>query len=100
MASSMSELNSSAYSLGQIVGGGSLKETEVFEALMRAAKDVKLDCENDVVTRKATMACKATIDSGLQKGKQQPRKAPENRTAPKNAVKASDANSENLTIRS
>jgi hypothetical protein len=70
------QLNRSAFSLGQIVAGGGLTEEEVVEALMCAAQAVKLDCEKDKVTAKAARACKATIASGLAKGKLKPRTAP------------------------
>jgi hypothetical protein len=86
------QLNNSAFNLGQIVGGGGLTENEVVEALTRAAKDVKLDCENDKVTAKATKTCKATINSGISKGKLKPRTAPDLVNAPpaKNGVALSD----------
>ena len=72
------QLNASAFSLGQIVGGGGLTEAEVVAALMLVAKDVKLDCDNDKVTAKATKACRTTINSGLSKGMLKPRTARKN----------------------
>ena len=59
-------LNSAAYSLGQLVGGGQLPEAEVSTALRRAANACGLP------DREA----QRTIASGLGSGKKEPRSAP------------------------
>jgi hypothetical protein len=72
------QLNSSAFSLGQIVGGGGLSEDEVIEALMQAATangTGTLDTDGGEI-------CMKTINSGLSKGKLNPRDPPDNNTLP------------------
>ena len=61
-------LNKAAYSLGQLIAGGALSESDAERGLLGAAIAVGL-------TNKEAMA---TINSGFKKGKQQPRTAPEN----------------------
>jgi putative DNA primase/helicase len=72
------QLNRSAFSLGQIVGGGSLSEDEVIEALMQAAET------NGSLKDKGKTVCTKTIKSGLSKGKLTPRYPPE--TPPKDTA--------------
>jgi hypothetical protein len=64
-------LNRAAFSLFQLVAGGGLDETEVREQLFAAAEKCGLvadDGERSVL---------ATIESGAKKGREQPRRAPE-----------------------
>lgn len=61
------QLNVSAFSLGQLVGGGALDESEVIDKLETVALAIGLD-EREI---------KRTIQSGLTKGKTQPRGVPE-----------------------
>lgn len=61
------QLNISAYSLGQLVGGGQLDEWTVRTSLETAAKAIGLE------EREA----RRTIESGISSGKQEPRTAPE-----------------------
>ena len=60
------QLNRSAFSIGQLVGGGELREHEVIDALMAAAMQCGLPCAE----------AKKTINSGLEKGKGSPRGRP------------------------
>lgn len=60
------QLNTSAFSLGQLVAGGELSEIEVWDALYGAAISAGLE---DAEVR-------ATLRSGLGAGKQSPRSAP------------------------
>ena len=64
-------LNRAAYSLGQIVGGGYLQETEVVSALRNAA----LAC--GLVKEDGWPSVNATIRSGLTSGRLKPREKPE-----------------------
>jgi hypothetical protein len=64
------QLNTSAFSLGQIVGGGALTEDEVIDALIAASK------ANGSIKDDGDRACRKTIASGLKNGKLQPRTAP------------------------
>ncbi len=88
------QLNSSAFSLGQIVGGGSLSEDEVIDALMQAAK-----ANGSLEEKDGKAACTKTIKSGLSKGKLDPRYPEENRnnTPPPNDT--TDTNPESETIK-
>lgn len=61
------QLNRSAFSLGQIVAGGALTESQVRSALEQAALSVGLT-ESEI---------RSTLDSGLRAGAQTPRRAPE-----------------------
>jgi hypothetical protein len=60
------QLNRSAFSLGQLVGGGELQQSEVVAALLVAADQCGLP----------RWEVNATIRSGLKKGKQNPRQRP------------------------
>jgi hypothetical protein len=64
-------LNTAAYSLGQLVGSGALDEQEVRDRLFEAAQTCGLVADHGAA------AAFATIDSGLQAGKQQPRTRPQ-----------------------
>lgn len=61
------QLNRSAFSLGQIVAGGALTESQVRAGLESAALSVGLDAREIA----------STLDSGLRAGAQTPRRAPE-----------------------
>ena len=61
------QLNKSAFSLGQLVSGGVLVESEVVEKLESVAQAIGLE-DGEI---------KRTIDSGLGKGKESPRGVPE-----------------------
>lgn len=61
------QLNRSAFSLGQLVAGGVLDESEVAQKLETVARAIGLD-ERET---------KRTLDSGLSKGKTHPRGVPE-----------------------
>jgi hypothetical protein len=65
------QLNRSAFSLGQLVGGGHLKHDPVVKALYGAAT------RNGSVADEGEIAVMATINSGLKGGKDNPRKKPE-----------------------
>lgn len=60
-------LNQSAYSLGQLVGSGALDENEVLRSLSAVAQAIGLNERES----------EATIRSGLESGKREPRHAPE-----------------------
>lgn len=60
------QLNRSAFSLGQLVGGGALTEGYVSQLLLKIALQIGLTEKESV----------ATIASGIEKGKQQPRGIP------------------------
>jgi N6-adenosine-specific RNA methylase IME4 len=64
-------LNASAFSLGQLVAGGLLSETEVYDRLFAAA------VTNGSVKDDGARAARKTIASGLGNGKQHPRSPPE-----------------------
>lgn len=61
------QLNRSAFALGQFVGAGLLGEAEVVSALERTAAQIGLDARE----------IPATVCSGVEAGKAQPRKVPE-----------------------
>ena len=82
------QLNSSAFSLGQIVGAKVLSESDVFDALMQAAET------NGLLKDDGRAICKATINSGLSSGKLEPRYPPENKPPPD----ATETNSEAAAI--
>jgi hypothetical protein len=65
-------LNAVAYSLGQLVAAGALKQARAVEALTDAATDAGLEAPEIA----------ATIDSGLSAGLKRPRALPERRSAP------------------
>ena len=65
------QLNSSAFSLGQLVGGGVLNESEVRDRLTEAAASLAKDDGADSVRN--------TISSGLAAGIAQPRTPPEHK---------------------
>jgi hypothetical protein len=65
------QLNKSAFSLGQLVGGGELQQSEVVAALLVAAYQCGLP----------RWEANATIRSGLKKGKDNPRQRPAPRVA-------------------
>jgi Bifunctional DNA primase/polymerase, N-terminal/Family of unknown function (DUF5906) len=71
------QLNKSAFNLGQLVGGGELSESEVFDALIAAATANGMYC-NDGYQK----ACEATLYSGLESGKKHPRSAPRSINTP------------------
>ncbi len=60
------QLNASAYSLGQLVAGGELTDSSVERALLEAAMRVELD----------DTEAKKTFTSGFEAGKKEPRTAP------------------------
>jgi len=66
------QLNTSAFNLGQIVGGGALSESEVSGALMAAAET------NGSVEDDGRPVCEATLKSGMSDGKAKPRSIPSN----------------------
>ena len=76
------QLNTSAFCLGQIVGGGGLKESEVIVALMTAAE------ANGSVKDDGKAVCRKTINSGLKKGQLKPRTAPHDANNEAAAIKA------------
>jgi Protein of unknown function (DUF3987)/Bifunctional DNA primase/polymerase, N-terminal len=61
-------LNQAAFSLGQIVGGGSLDESTVRDALTEAARS------NGLLADDGEKSVADTITSGLESGKKKPRK--------------------------
>lgn len=61
------QLNTSAFNLGQLIGGGELSEAEVWAALEYAGLQVGLD----------EAGVRATIASGISAGKLKPRKRPD-----------------------
>jgi hypothetical protein len=65
-----STLNTAAFNLGQLIGGGALDEEEVRERLFEAAETCRLVADD------GAQAVWATIDSGITAGKQQPRTRP------------------------
>jgi Bifunctional DNA primase/polymerase, N-terminal/AAA domain len=68
------QLNVSSMKLGHYVGGGELHEKRVIDAMMEACRS------NGLLAEDGTDQCLATIKSGLEKGKSQPKGIPE-RTA-------------------
>lgn len=65
------QLNESALKLGHKVASGGLQEAEVVDALLQAAR------QNGFVAEHGEDAARATISSGLEKGKQEPQYPPE-----------------------
>ena len=63
-------LNTAAFNLGQIIGGGALDEQEVRDRLFEAAEACRLVADDGAT------AALATIDSGITDGKKQPRAQP------------------------
>lgn len=72
------QLNASAFSLGQIVAGGLLREEDVRGWMRHAAQQSGLWAED------GPHQCEATISSGLESGKLQPRR-PEPKSEPAKA---------------
>src|SRR5262249_48265379 len=66
-----STLNTAAYNLGQLVGGGALDEQDVRDRLYEAAETCRLVADDGAA------AALATIDSGITAGKKQPRTRPQ-----------------------
>src|SRR5262245_6860495 len=66
-----STLNTAAYNLGQLVGGGALDEQEVRDRLFEAAETCRLVADDGAA------AALATIDSGITDGRKQPRTRPQ-----------------------
>jgi hypothetical protein len=64
-------LNTAAFNLGQIVGGGALDEQEVRDRLFEAAETCRLVADD------GAPSVLATIDSGVTDGKKQPRVRPQ-----------------------
>jgi len=64
-------LNTAAFSLGQLIGGGALDEEEVRDRLFEAAETCRLVADD------GAPAVLATIDSGITAGKKQPRTRPQ-----------------------
>jgi hypothetical protein len=64
-------LNTAAFNLGQIIGGGALDEQEVRDRLFEAAETCRLVADDGAA------AALATIDSGITDGKKQPRTRPQ-----------------------
>ena len=60
-------LNKAAFSLGQLIAGGALSESEAENGLIGAASSIGLTVKE----------ARATINSGFKSGKQHPRNAPE-----------------------
>ena len=65
-----STLNTAAFNLGQLVGGGALDEQDVRDRLFEAAETCRLVADDGAPTV-------ATIDSGITAGKKQPRSRPQ-----------------------
>lgn len=78
-----SQLNRSSYSMGQFLAIGALEEGEVILALSEAASRAGLDSEE----------VRATIISGLDAGRQKPRKIPEKRPVGKDKGVAEECDS-------
>jgi hypothetical protein len=72
-------LNIAALKIGQLVAGGSLTDSEAFEALSSAAQQCGL----------GPSETRATISSGMSAGAKEPRTAPERATSPNNGAHAS-----------
>jgi Bifunctional DNA primase/polymerase, N-terminal len=66
-----SVLNTAAFNLFQLVAGGVLEEQEVHDRLFEAAETCRLVADDGAA------AVEATIDSGAQAGKKQPRTRPQ-----------------------
>jgi hypothetical protein len=64
------QLNASAYALGQIIGAKCLDEGRVRAALEQASR------ENGYIRNKGVRAARKTINSGITKGKRDPRPIP------------------------
>jgi Bifunctional DNA primase/polymerase, N-terminal len=64
-------LNTAAFNLGQLVGGGALDEQDVRDRLFEAAETCRLVADD------GAPAALATIDSGIAAGKQKPRSRPQ-----------------------
>lgn len=77
-------LNKAAFSLGQLVAGGELDEREVVAALTSVARQVGLFEDPNCGERGVA----ATIQSGLEAGKLEPRTAPEKSKPNKGAKQA------------
>jgi hypothetical protein len=69
-----STLNRAAFNLGQLVGGGALDEQDARDRLFEAAETCRLVADDGAAS------VFATIDSGITKGKQQPRSRPQSRS--------------------
>ena len=65
------QLNRSAFSIGQLVGSGWIERSDAERRLMAAAE------ASGYVGKDGVAAARATIKSGLDKGEQEPRSAPE-----------------------
>jgi hypothetical protein len=65
-------LNDAAFNLGQLVGAGTFEESEVHQALQNAGHAIGLDADEIV----------ATVNSGLEAGKRNPRDMNQVRTQP------------------
>jgi Bifunctional DNA primase/polymerase, N-terminal len=66
-----STLNTAAFNLGQLIGGGALDEEDVRDRLFEAAETCRLVADD------GAPAALATIDSGITAGKKQPRARPQ-----------------------
>jgi Bifunctional DNA primase/polymerase, N-terminal len=66
-----STLNTAAFNLGQLIGGGALDEQDVRDRLFEAAETCRLVADD------GAPAALTTIDSGITAGKQQPRSRPQ-----------------------
>lgn len=65
------QLNASAFSLGQLVGGGVLGEDEVISVLLDAC------AANGLLAEDGERQCRKSIESGLSAGREDPRGVPE-----------------------
>src|SRR5215472_9095936 len=69
-----STLNRAAFNLGQLIGGNALDEQDVRDRLFEAAETCQLVADD------GPKSVLDTIDSGITKGKQQPRSRPQSRS--------------------
>src|SRR5262249_51243731 len=77
-------LNTAAFNLGQLIGGGALDEQEVRDRLFEAAEPCQL-----VADAGAPQAW-ATIDSGITAGKKQPRSRPQPQSSAHPTIQLAD----------
>jgi Bifunctional DNA primase/polymerase, N-terminal/AAA domain len=73
------QLNVSSMKLGHYVGGGELDEKKVIDAMMEAC------ASNGSLKEDGRPACLATISSGLEAGKRNPKRVPERNSVPDQA---------------
>jgi hypothetical protein len=80
------QLNTSSLKLGHYVGGGELDEKTVIDTMMKACAASGLLNDDG-----GKSACLATIRSGLEEGKRQPKGIPERKAAPADSVVTGDS---------